>query len=308
MYRHPISAMIRLFPALAWVCVGAVGVWTFLRFFLFTPDGWSDSGRDWLDTLFPFGFLAVAAYGVYMAHKECKRVLPALRADVPVRFPKVRQPRVQPHPGSYPLAAPLRVKLRQALESLEAAGALQAGEAGIEDVIACAEVNDEYSAMDLFEVMPILHDLQSQRPFVNLAFFAVQVEIDKADVLEMVSEFARLSGQSQLLGTVRVRGVGGGAIVPARGGEFPPDNAQLEFTLGTRRYVVPFVMYSKNLPGGLMERLAEVFTRKDEPRRFFQVFCDNFVSLAYLHPEKTAALNSALSGESDGFRPAAAAE
>ena len=56
----------------------------------------------------------------------------------------------------------------------------------------------------------------------NLTFIADQVEVSEADVIAIVREFARLSGQSDRVRAVQVKGIDGDAIVPARGGEFPP--------------------------------------------------------------------------------------
>ena len=182
---------------------------------------------------------------------------------------------------------------------LQAAEVLQPDEVRLEDVIECAETLDDFSEMDIYTVMTVLQALQLQRerPFANLAFVADQVETDETEAIAIIHEFARLSGQSQQLGAVRVQAIDGGRIAPARRGEFPPPNAVAEFALGTQRCSVPFVLYSKNLPGGLIERLAKIFTRDGDARHFVWENFDSFFSLSYLTTANTAALNNALPGE-----------
>lgn len=70
MRRHPISALVRLLPALLWlaamVITLAMAVSLYLQF-----------GKAPV----PLGFVIVAIYSARTAYKEYKEVLPALRAD-----------------------------------------------------------------------------------------------------------------------------------------------------------------------------------------------------------------------------------
>lgn len=307
MYKHPVSALVRLLPSLAWVGVCVICLWMpiSLSLQLFTPDRWDDPGKAAPEALFLLGFIAVAIYGARMAHKEYKEALPALRADRPISIglPTIRQPQRTITPTTYPLTEKLRSELQRIIEILQAAEVLQPGEVQLEEVIECAETLDDFSEMDLYAVMNVLQALQSQgkRPFANLAFVADQVETDEADAIAIIHEFARLSGQSQQLSSIRVQAIDGGKIVPARGGEFPPPNAVAEFTLDAQHHSVPFVLYSKNLPGGLMERLAKIFARDGDARHFVWESFDSVFGVSYLTPANTAALNNALPGEFPAF-------
>jgi hypothetical protein len=300
MYKHPVSALVRLFPSIAWVGVCVMCLWMPVGLYLqlFTPGRWNDPGKAVPEALLLLGFIAVAVYGARMARKEYKEALPALRADTPIRIglPITRRTQRAYTPTTYLLKEELRIELRRIIESLQAAEVLQPGEAPLEDVIACAETVDDYSEMDLYNVMHVLQalHLQRKRPFANLAFLEAQVETDEADAIAIIREFARLSGQTQRLDAIRVQAIDGGKIAPARGGEFPPPNAVAEFTLGTQHYSVPFVLYGKNLPGGLMEELAKICIRDGDARRFVWENFDGFFSISYLTTANTAALNNAL--------------
>jgi hypothetical protein len=142
--------------------------------------------------------------------------------------------------------------------------------------------------------MMVLDSLRAehQRAFANIAFFPENVETNESDVVNIVHELVRLCGRSDELSAVRVRSINGGKIVPVHSG-FPPPNAVAEFDLGTEHHTVPFVFYSKNLPGGLMEALARILTRTDDPRRFVWDNFDNFFSVSYLTPAQTSMVNSA---------------
>lgn len=300
MYKHPVSALVRLFPSLAWVGVCVICLWAPVSLYLrlFTPGRWNDPGKAVPEAVVLLGFIALAIYGARMARKEYREVLPALRADAPIRIglPITRHTFT---PTTYPLKEELRIELWRIIEILQTAEVLQPGEVQLEAVVECAETLDDYSEMDPYTVMHVLEALRSQRerPFANLAFVADQVETDEADAIAIVREFARLSGQSQQLGAIRVQAIDGGKIVPARGGEFPPPNAVAEFTLDTQRHSVPFVLYGKNIPGGLLEGLAKIFARDSDARHFVGDNFDAFFSVSYLTTANTAALNSALPGD-----------
>jgi hypothetical protein len=302
MYKHPVSALVRLFPSIAWIGVCVLCLWMPIRLYLtlFIPGRWNDPGKAAPEVLMLLGFIALAIYAARMARKEYREALPALRADVPIRIglPITRRPRTFT-PTTHPLNEELRIKLRRIIETLQSAAVLQPDEVQLEEVVACAETVDDYSEMDLYNVMHVLHALQWQRkrPFANLVFVAAQVETDETDAIAIVREFARLSGQAQQLGAIRVQGIDGGKIVAARGGEFPPPNAVAEFTLGAQQFSVPFVLYGKTLPGGLMEHLAKIFARDGDPRYFAWENFDSFFSVCYLTAANIAAINSALPRE-----------
>lgn len=56
---------------------------------------------------------------------------------------------------------------------------------------------------------------------------------------------------------------------------------------------MPFVLYNKNLPGGLIEALARILTSADDSRRFVWDNFDGFFSVSYLAPAQTSMVNSA---------------
>lgn len=212
-----------------------------------------------------------------------------------------------------PLTEAQKLKLRELAETLEAHGLLQPGEVTFQEIIdVTEELNDsaDVPEPDLHALLSTLSSLhfQGQRRFANLTFLPDQCEMETKDAVTMVQEFARLAGRSKELGEVVIKAVGGGKLVPARGGEFPPPNAIAEFTLGTRTCTLPFVLYGKNLPGELPERLAPIFTQPDDPRRFVWVNFDNFLSVSYLTPAKSAALNATLPRDCDHFDPIDPAE
>lgn len=294
MYKHPISAFFRLFPALAWLAACAVTLWMPLRLHL-SPEGrWSDLTKAWPDALMLLGFVAVAIYAARMAYKEYKEALPALRADTPIRLGLPLRRRPQPFtPTRYPLSDSLRAELHKLIETLQSAGMLLSGEVAIDEVIDSAETLDEWSEVDLYMAMKVLHSLhrERQRAFANIAFFPVDTETDESDAVNIVHELVRLCRRSHELSAVRVRSISGGKIVPVRGG-FPPPNAVAEFNLGTEHHAVPFVLYSKNLPGGLIEALAKILTSADDQRRFVWDNFDSFFSVSCLTSVQTSMVNS----------------
>lgn len=302
MLKHPISALVRLLPALMWLVVIAYCG----TFSLSVLANQALGANEWsaLYILFALGFLAVAVYGAIQAYREFKRVLPALRADTPIRigFPRKRRPPAYV-PTRHPMAEALRGKLRQMIEGLEGAGALQTGEVAFDDVLLCAEMDDEYSDIDIYNVVRVLSALawQRKRPFANLAFFMDSVEYATDDAVTMVREFARLCDRTAELGAVEVQGIDGGKIIPAGRGTFPPANAVVEFDLGGSRCSVPFTMYYKNLPMGLMEGLASAFALPADSRRFARGGYDESV-VSYLEPEKVTVLNRKLSPDFDHFQ------
>lgn len=297
--KHPISAFFRLLPTLSWLAACAVALWVPARLSLYMQarGRWSDLGEAWPYALMLLGFVAVAIYSARMAHKEYRDALPALRADTPIRLGLLMRRRRPPPftPTRYPLSETLRAELRKLIETLQSAGMLQPAEVAIDEVIERAETFDEWSQVDLYMAMHVLHVLESERgrPFTNIAFFPADVETDESDVVKIVRELVRLCGRSQELSAVRVRSINGGALVPTAAGSLPPPNAVAEFELGGERHAVPFVLYPKNLPEGLIEGLAKVLVADDDPRRFVWDFFDSFFTVSYLTPAQTSTVNSA---------------
>jgi hypothetical protein len=90
-----------------------------------------------------------------------------------------------------------------------------------------------------------------------------------------------------------VRPINGGKLISVPSGSVPPANAVAEIELGGERRAVPFVLYPKSLPGGLIEGLAPVLVAAADPRRFVWDFFDSFFSVSYLTPAQTCTVNGA---------------
>jgi len=210
-----------------------------------------------------------------------------------------------PARARFPLPDVQKIQLQTAFATLRATGVLNAGDVMFEELVDCAETLDDYSERDcsealiVFNVLGALH--WSGRRFHNLAVVADQVEVDEANVLTIVREFARLARQADQLHALNFTGIDGNEIVLARRGELPPDNAVVEFQLGPRQCTVPFVMYGKNIPIGLMETLPEILLPADEPRRFFSAYFDTFLVVTCLSADQVATLNLAFPHPPDCF-------
>lgn len=223
-------------------------------------------------------------------------------ARIAYNTPKKASP---PTSTRFPLPEAQKIQLQTAFATLLATGVLRADDVTFEELLACAEAEDDYSESDCSEahvIFAALRSLQSeQRRFHNLAFVADQVEVVTEDVLMIVREFARLAEQADHLHALNLIGIDGGEILLARRGELPPANAVVEFQLGPRQCAVPFVMYGKNSPIGLMETLPETLLAADEPRRFFSAYFDTFLAVTYLSADQVATLNLAFSHQPDCF-------
>ncbi len=306
MLKHPISAFFRLFPVLAWLVACAVTLWTLasLSLSMHAQGRWNDLARAWPEALLLLGFGGVALYAARMAHKEYKEALPALRADKPIRLGGLLPPRPQPFtPTRHPLSDALRAELLNLIETLQGAGMLQPGEVTIEAVIDSAETLDEWSEVDLYMAMHVLYALmfERKRPFANIAFFAAETHTPEADAGEIVQDLARLCGRSQDLSGVRVRWIGEREIDPAQDGSSAAPNAVAELELGGEPHALPFVLYPRNFPVGLVEGLAKALVAADDPRQFIWDFFDSFFAVSYLTPEQAAAVNSAERAEFPRF-------
>src|SRR4029453_3527056 len=76
----------------------------------------------------------------------------------------------------------------------------------------------------------------------ELAFVEDQVEVEPKDVVQIIRDFARLPGRSSELQAVRLRGIDSKEIKPAHRGEFPADNAAIEFEFAGKNHTMTFVM------------------------------------------------------------------
>ncbi len=210
-----------------------------------------------------------------------------------------------PPPTRFALNETQKIQLQTSYATLLATGALRDDDVPFDELVRCAETLDDYSARDCSEalvIFSVLNVLQSGgRRFHNLAFVADQVEVDTESVHRIVRELARLAGQADQLSGLQLKGIDGGEIILARRGELPPVNAVVEFQLGSRPCIVPFVMYGKNSPIGLMETLPEVLLPADEPRRFFSAYFDAFLVVTCLSADQVATLNLAFSHQPDCF-------
>ena len=240
-----------------------------------------------LGELLVCGFLVVTICGALIGYKKYRK------ASSPPR-------------RRYPLPQTQKIQLQTAFATLLATGVLRGDDdVTFEDLLDCAETLDDYSARDFSEAQAIFTVLNAlhwnERRFQNLAFIADQVEVGEQSVLAIVREFARLAGQADRLRALKLKGINGGEIVLARRGELPPDNAVVEFQLGSRHCAVPFVMYGKNSPLGLMETLPEFLAPAGEPRRFFSAYFDAFLVVTCLSADEVATLNLAFSHQPDCF-------
>jgi hypothetical protein len=217
------------------------------------------------------------------------------------KYRKAPRPALQ----RFPLPETQKIQLQSAFATLLATGALHEEDVTFPELVDCAETLDDFSARDCSEalvIFSVLNALQSQdRCFHNLTFIADQVEVDEHRVFAIVREFARLAGRENRLRALKLQGIDGGEIVLARRGELPPDNAKVEFLLDSHPCTVPFVMYGKNIPLGLMETLPEILGSDGESRRFFSAYFEAFLAVTYLSADQVATLNLAFSHQPDCF-------
>jgi hypothetical protein len=305
MYKQPLSTLGRLLPALLWLVACALALRMSLSFYLplHSEGHWRDVTHAWPAMLGLLGFVVVAICTAYMACKEYQAALPASRADTALRRGLSSHGQPQPLARTrYPLPTALQAELQELLQTLQNAGMLLSGEVAPGEVLDCAETCDEWSEVDLYMAMHVLHALhdERQRFFTNIAFIVADPD-DPDAVTNIVQEFARVCGRSHEISAVRVRSTGAGKIAPAPGGSFPSPNAVAEFELGTEQHAVPFVLYRKDLPGGLLEALAKILITADDPRRFVWACFDSFFSVCYLTPTQTSTVNSAERAEFPRF-------
>jgi hypothetical protein len=204
--------------------------------------------------------------------------------------------RPPPPPKRYPLAEEQKAELAKTLDALQTEGVLHPGEVALDDAIDVAE-REDIPGGDFYDAA---HVLAFMEPFANLAFFADQVEVVPQDFVSMVGEVARLAGRDDLV-DIEVRGADGEFIDFARRGEFGPDNAVVTFSLGGGRHEIPFLAFSKNLPIGLLERLADIVIAAEDPRRFYAAHNDQYEILTRLTESQAQRLNAALADDRDWF-------
>jgi len=284
-----LDAIVRILiwlPAAAWLGIAVAVLW--MSTAVIGPE------PDLKDAAVSLGFVASAICFLRMAWNELGEAR-AEFARASLASPR-RDLAAVPSPGSArPMQALLRAELLRLIGALRAAGILEPAEVSSEEIIECAERLDDFVVMDPAEVLHILRALREERdqPFAHLAFFSDQVETTADDPLDMVHELARISGCSGLLCSARFSMTG--EIVSR--GKHPPPNALVEFNVEGHAHAIPFVMYSKNAPIGLIEGLAKVLTRSSDRRRFFWAGFDDLHIVVFQSPENIAALNSQLAPE-----------
>lgn len=178
---------------------------------------------------------------------------------------------------------------------LETAGILDPGEVSDDEVIECAEHTDVFEDMDIHSVMMVLEMLADERvpPLRHLAFFTNQVEFYDDDAFEIVREFARISGYSGPLRQIRF----GTTDDHQRPSLDPIPNAVIEFEMDTTRYSLPFTVYAKYQPDGLIEQLAPIFAPPECAERFYVSQESMNLDITYTTPAQIAEFNAALGPE-----------
>lgn len=243
--------------------------------------------------LLSWGFLVVGLGFLRQAYKEFQEALdeepPSLQPDPPVPdlvdWPEWR----------HPLTPELREKLLSTFALLKAAGVVDPDEVTDDEVVECAEHTDEFEDMDSTSVVTILEMLADERdpPFRYFTFFTNQVEFYDDDAFEMVREFARISGYDGPLRQIRCDATGD--YQPPSSD--PTPNAVIEFQVGSARYSLPFTIYAKYLPDGLIEQLAPIFAPSDSEGRFYAAWSSADLDITYASPAKIEEFNAALGPE-----------
>ncbi len=236
----------------------------------------------------------ILAFGLGCLRQAYKEFLEA--RDDELRFSPPDPPRPDSTPWQHPLAPELREQLLSTFALLETAGILGPDEVADDDVIECAEHTDVFEDMEFHSVTMVLEMLGDERdpPLRHLAFFTNQVEYYDDDALEIVRESARISGYDGPLRQIRSDMTGD---YPPGADLDPAPNAIIEFETGTARYSLPFTMYRKYLPNGLIEQLAPIFARPERAERFYLAWDSENLDITYADPAKISEFNAALGPE-----------
>lgn len=197
----------------------------------------------------------------------------------------------------HPLTPELREQLLSMFSLLKTAGIIGPDEVADEEVVECAEHTDVFKDMDIHSVSMVLESLADERepPLDHFTFFTDQAgPYDDDDTFEIVGEFARISGCDGPLHQISCDMTGD---YPDPYDVNPAPNAVIEFELGTARYSLPFAMYRKYLPSGLIEQLASIFTPPDSAEQFYVSQVATNLQITYTAPAKIEEFNSALGPE-----------
>lgn len=240
--------------------------------------------------LLGWGFLAVGLWSLRQSYKEFRE---ARDAEPPSGLPDLPDPDAADRPEwRHPLTAEQMEQLLSTFALLKAAGVVDPDEVTDDEVVECAERTDVFEDMDFPSVLMVLEELGDERdpPFRHLAFFVNQEFYDD-DAFEIVREFARLSGYTGPLRQIRCDLTGD---YPCGPDYDPAPNAVIEFEMGAARYSLPFTMYRKYLPNGLIEQLAPIVSAPERAERFYQAWRSDNLDITYASPAKIEELNAAL--------------
>lgn len=251
---------------------------------------WSIPNTPMPNQLVAWGILA---FGLGCLRQAYKEFLEARDDEPPYSPPDPNRP-ASPR-WRHPLAPELQVQLLSTFALLETAGILEPGEVSDDDVVECAEHTDVFEEMGIHSVTMVLEMLGDERdpPLRHLAFFTNQVEFYDDDVFEIVREFARLSGYDGPLRQIRFETIDD----HQRPSLDPTPNAVIEFEMGAARHSLPFTMYAKYLPDGLIEQLAPIFAPPGRAERFCISQDSENMDITYTTPVQIAEFNSALGPE-----------
>lgn len=243
--------------------------------------------------LLGWGFLAVGLWSLRQSYKEFRE---ARDAEPPSWLPDLPDPDEADRPKwRHPLTRELREQLLSTFALLKAAGVVDPDEVTDDEVVECAEHIRVFEDMDSHSVVIILEMLADERdpPFRHFTFFTTHAEFYDDDAFEIVREFARLSGYDGSLRQIRCDMTGD----YQRPSSDPTPNAVIEFQMGTARYSLPFTIYAKYLPDGLIEQLAPIFAPPEREGRFYVAWSSDDLDITYASPAKIEEFNAAVGPE-----------
>ncbi|OBB33212.1 hypothetical protein A5792_12505 [Mycolicibacterium peregrinum] len=251
---------------------------------------WSIPNTPMPNQLMAWGILAFGLGCLWQAYKE---FLEARDEEPPYSPPDPNRP--APPRWRHPLAPELQEQLLSTFALLEAAGILDPGEVSDAEVVECAEHTDVFEEMDIHSVTMVLEMLGDERdpPLRHLAFFTNQVEFYDDDAFAIVREFARISGYTGPLRQIGLETIDD----HQRPSLDPTPNAVIEFEMGTTRHSLPFTVYAKYQPDGLIEQLAPIFAPPERAERFYVSQESMNLDITCTTPAQTAELNAAIGPE-----------
>lgn len=267
-----IKNLFRFLPVPLWLVAAGVAVNQFIQ--LQGAATVSVTDRSALEKVFPYAFLVGALICVRLAYREYGKAMAEKKREQQADEDRARLLPRKDSARTHELSDDLKMKLIDSLQALQSCGVLQADELNADTLMEDAMEIDAFETMDLDDVLRILHGLSDRfhHPLANMAFFPDSVEMRETDIFLYVEEFARLTHQEDSLRRLRLQGFDGGPVQLAKRGEFPGNNACIEFELRGIEHRCAFTMYSKNAPLGLLAPLAEIFEGGD--KRFVMAFGD----------------------------------